>query len=287
MVGMPLADPWSIADAATELPTREFYMIADAMFDALDRRFEPQYSGMIEASKLLESWKLQELPQEVYGKFCCLCPVECRTDGQIDIFAYDSYSAFARLWCLVGIPHMQVPCQASLAPLWNFKPQSNSQDMRVAAEPLAEDSSYPTYMPALNRAGWYKYLFLELVSEPESLEKAMLTLCEDYKPNALNQPDLQKRDRSELKALQARATAIRTAAIPRVCQEVAAMQAARGGSAAPADAGAALAQQQQEVALKMQQLKMMQDVNNMANQNLVAGGLSFSMAAGNSYIPRY
>ncbi|KAF2873621.1 hypothetical protein BDV95DRAFT_474069, partial [Massariosphaeria phaeospora] len=56
MISLPLADPWRFADATTEAPTREFYMLADLVFDALDRRFEPQNTGMLEASKVLGSW---------------------------------------------------------------------------------------------------------------------------------------------------------------------------------------------------------------------------------------
>lgn len=52
----PYADPWRFADPLTELPTREFYVIADLLFEALDRKFEPQNTGMLEASKVLRSW---------------------------------------------------------------------------------------------------------------------------------------------------------------------------------------------------------------------------------------
>ncbi|KAF2272669.1 uncharacterized protein EI97DRAFT_385304 [Westerdykella ornata] len=64
----PLADPWRIADPATELPTREFYILADLIFDALDQRYEPKGTGLLEASKILESWKAQQLPEEVARK---------------------------------------------------------------------------------------------------------------------------------------------------------------------------------------------------------------------------
>lgn len=53
---MPYADPWRFANPLTELPTREFYVLADLLFDALDRKFEPQNTGMLEASKILKSW---------------------------------------------------------------------------------------------------------------------------------------------------------------------------------------------------------------------------------------
>ncbi|PVH92603.1 hypothetical protein DM02DRAFT_483986, partial [Periconia macrospinosa] len=53
---IPVADPWRFADAATEQPTREFYMIADLIYDAIDRKFEPRGTGLLEASKVLESW---------------------------------------------------------------------------------------------------------------------------------------------------------------------------------------------------------------------------------------
>lgn len=204
-----------------------------------------------------------------------------------ELFAYDSFSAMARLWCLEGIPHVMVPCQASLTPSWNFRPQSHSHEMKIPGEPVPENLAYPSYMPALNRAGWYKYIFLEMICEPEGLEKMLPAFCSDtYKPNVLNQPDLLKRDRTELTALTARASAIRTAAIPRVCQETAAaMQAVQGGGEGTQASSAGSAEQ--EVALKLQQLKMQQQLSNMANQNMVAGGQSFSMAAGNTYMPRY
>jgi hypothetical protein len=54
-----------VADPSTELPTREFYIIADLIFDALDRRYEPVNTGLLEASKMLESWRAQQLPEEV------------------------------------------------------------------------------------------------------------------------------------------------------------------------------------------------------------------------------
>jgi hypothetical protein len=57
----PLADPWRFADATTETPTREFYILADLLFDALDRKFEPRNTGLLEAPKILGSWaKLTE-----------------------------------------------------------------------------------------------------------------------------------------------------------------------------------------------------------------------------------
>jgi hypothetical protein len=57
----PLADPWRFADPVTEVPTREFYILADLLFDALDRRFEPKNTGLLEAPKIIGSWvKLTE-----------------------------------------------------------------------------------------------------------------------------------------------------------------------------------------------------------------------------------
>ena len=66
---LPLADPWRFADAATELPTREFYIIADLVFDSIDRKFEPHNTGLLEASKVLASWRAQDLPEEAARKF--------------------------------------------------------------------------------------------------------------------------------------------------------------------------------------------------------------------------
>ncbi|KAF2205695.1 hypothetical protein GQ43DRAFT_467959 [Delitschia confertaspora ATCC 74209] len=212
MVGMPLADPWRIADPTTEQPTREFFIIADLLFDGLDRRCEPQNTGMLEASKILQSWKAQGMANEV-----------------AELFAHDSFRAFGSLWALEGVPHFMVPCQPGLTPLWTAKPAPES--LKLLPELPAQSSPYPTYMPALNRSGWYKYLFLELLGEPESLEKILPLFCADtYRPNGAHHPNLTRRDRGEPSGLNARANQIRTGAIARVCQETAAvMQQTRSG----------------------------------------------------------
>lgn len=58
---LPLSDPWRFADPATETPTREFYILADLLYDALDRKFEPRNTGLLEAPKIIGSWvKLTE-----------------------------------------------------------------------------------------------------------------------------------------------------------------------------------------------------------------------------------
>jgi hypothetical protein len=58
---VPLADPWRFADPVTEVPTREFYILADLLFDALDRKIEPKNTGLLEAPKIIGSWvKLTE-----------------------------------------------------------------------------------------------------------------------------------------------------------------------------------------------------------------------------------
>ena len=101
-------------------------------------------------------------------------------------------------------------------PHWNAA-QTESREFSIAPELPPSTSLYPSYTPALNRAGWYRYLFLELVGEPEMLEKMLSAFCgETYKPNALNQPDLQKRDGSDPQGLAARANTLRTGAITRV-----------------------------------------------------------------------
>ncbi|KAF2112859.1 hypothetical protein BDV96DRAFT_601682 [Lophiotrema nucula] len=201
---LPLANPWRVADPTTELPTREFYILADLLFDALDRRCEPQNTGLLEASKILESWKAHGMAQEAF-----------------QLFQYDNYSAVGKLWVLAGIPHVMVPLPPFLAPSWNFQAQQHSHDMRIP-EPAPPTATYPAYFPAVNRAGWYKYLFLETICQPNNLHTLLSAFCaETYKPSALNQPDLQKQDRTEFPALAARANAVRNAALPRVCAETA------------------------------------------------------------------
>ncbi|KAF2011575.1 hypothetical protein BU24DRAFT_466268 [Aaosphaeria arxii CBS 175.79] len=213
---LPLADPWRVADTATELPTREFYIIADVVFDVLDRKFEPQGTGLLEASKILQSWRMQ-------GEI---------VDAAAQLFEYNTYSAFSRIWSLRNIPHILVPCQPSLMPSFNFQQQTHSQEMAVPS--ALNGTPYPTYMPALNRAGWYKYLFQESLLEPQHLDKLLTSFCaESYKPGVLNQPDLQRLDRNQSPALVARASALRQA-VNQVCQEIAAeMHVKQAGSASP------------------------------------------------------
>ncbi|KAF1940058.1 hypothetical protein EJ02DRAFT_456331 [Clathrospora elynae] len=196
----PLADPWRFADPVTELPTREFYILADLLFDALDRKVEPKNTGLLEAPKMLGSWaKL--------------------TEDARHLFSYKSYSAFAKLWSLEGIPHIMVPCQPALTPNWHFNQHSHAQDLKVISESPTPMSTYATYMPALNRPGWYKFLFLEMMHTPEDIGD-LIALCADtYKPGVLNHPDLNKRDKTQMPVLQARAAAIQTYAIGRVCEE--------------------------------------------------------------------
>lgn len=267
----------------TELPTREFYIIADLLFDAIDRKFEPQNTGLLEASKILQSWRLQGI-----------------AEGVAELFEYNSYSAFAKSWSKKGIPHVLVPAQTALMPSWNFQAQTQSDEMKIPHEPPADNAPYPVYFPALNRAGWYKSLFQDLISEPESLQKLMPTLCGDtYKPGVLNQPDIQRHDKTPVPGLAARVQVIQ-AQVTGVCEEILAeiqsKQASQGGHAGPTaqgDAAAAqqaqqsLAEAQMAAQLKMQSLQMQQQINQQMNQQMVQGGLSMSMAAGNMYKPNY
>lgn len=179
-----------------------------------------------------------------------------------------------------------VPCQPSLMPIWNFQQQSHSQEMAVAAESDLAKATYPAYMPALNRAGWYKFFFLDVIQDPESVEKTLPILCGDaYNPGVLNQPDFQKRDKTPLAALAARVTAIHTAALSRAYQDMTAQSQGTHGAAAQAQPSGGMSQQ--EAALKLQSLQAQQQINNMMNQNMTQGGLSFSMAAGNVYKPSH
>lgn len=184
----------------TEQPTREFYILADLLFEALDRKFEPQNTGILEAPKVLRSWI--ELTQDAYR-----------------LFSYNDYNALARMWSIEGIPHVMVPVQPSLTPVWNFSQHSHAQDLKINAMP---NMDYVTYLPALNRAGWYKFFFLEMLAGSDDLGKLLSSVCADtYKPGVLNQPDLNKRDKSDIPALHARAAEIQGVAIRRACEEAA------------------------------------------------------------------
>lgn len=118
---------------------------------------------------------------------------------------------------------MMVPCQASLSPLWDFQQPVHAETVKVPMGRVLEDTTTPTYMPAINRAGYYKYLFLEMMHEPEALEGMLTKFCADtYNPSVLNQPDVQKRDRSVLPGVAAQAATIRSACVSLVSQETAA-----------------------------------------------------------------
>ena len=200
---------------------------------------------------------------------------------------------------------MMVPIQPSLMPTWNFQTQIHAQELKIQDDSGLATVSYPTYMPALNRAGWYKYLFINVLHQPEELEKMLNTFCADtYKPNILNHPDIQKRDKNEPVGLVSRATAISTMAVSRVCEEVVAhMQGAsrqeEGSRQVGAPAGEAQGQAQgqaqtdnggmteADMALKMHSLQIQQQFNNMMNHTMTQGGINFSSATGNAYRPNY
>lgn len=197
-----------------------------------------------------------------------------------ELFAHDSYGAFGKMWSLQGVPHILVPCQPELMPTWNFQQQVHSQDLKVQEETALATASYPSYMPALNRAGWYKYCFLNWLHQAEDLEKMLSAFCADsYNPGIFNQPDLQKRDKNESPSLVSRATAISTTAVSRVCQEVVARmqgnsqdRAKQGGGAQ--GQGLHAAQQAQyngevtdpEAALKVHSLQIQQQLSHMMNR---------------------
>jgi hypothetical protein len=113
-----------------------------------------------------------------------------------------------------------VPCQPALTPNWNFSQHTHAQEVKMMTEAPLTTSTYATYMPALNRAGWYKFFFLEMVHAPEDIGDVIPRLCADtYKPDLLNHPDIEKRDKTDVPALQARAAEIQTYALGRVCEE--------------------------------------------------------------------
>jgi hypothetical protein len=116
-------------------------------------------------------------------------------------------------------------------PQWNFQEESHAQDMRIPLQFPSAGAQYPSYMPALNRAGWYKSLFLEAVSEPETLSRMLSQFCgHSYRPGILQHPDVQKQDKTELPALTERAKSVRTV-LQRVCEETAAaMQATQNAT---------------------------------------------------------
>jgi hypothetical protein len=137
----------------------------------------------------------------------------------VGLFSHNDYHALTRMWSIEGVPHVLVPVRPSLTPVWNFNQHSHAQDLKINAMP---NMDYVTYLPALNRAGWYKFFFLEMLAGSDDLGKLLASVCADtYKPGVLNQPDLNKRDKSEIPALHARAAEIQGVAIRRACEEAA------------------------------------------------------------------
>jgi hypothetical protein len=206
---------------------------------------------------------------------------------------HDSYTAFGKLWSLEGIPHLLVPLEPALSPLWNFQQQSHAQELRIPSGPALADNIKPTYIPALNRAGFYKYFLITMLEDPESLDKMLTSFCPDtYIPSIMNQPDVQRRDKTPIPELAARAAAVQHAAVSRVCKEMASVRQTNHPQQTQPDSGTPVARpvegmMQEEMMLKMQSLKLQQQANNMMNQTVIGGGLSFSTAAGNSHTPNY
>ena len=179
-----------------------------------------------------------------------------------------------------------VPAQPLLSPSWSAQPKL--QTLKISPELPAPNTPYTTYIPALNRSGWYKYLFLELVGEPEGLEKLIPRFCADtYNPSGAGHPDLTRRERNEPAPLSARANHIRTNAIARVCQEAASSVNAINASSGSVQIEQGDGMSEAEVAAKMQSLQIQNQMSNMTNQTMITGGRSSSTAAGNVYVPRF
>jgi hypothetical protein len=111
MSTLPLADPWRFADPATNLPTREFFIIADLIFDTIDRKFEPQSTGLMEASKMLESWRVQGFADEAARKsmagtgLLSLMRIQSfsRMTPILLLPNYGALSTSLTSWCLVNL----------------------------------------------------------------------------------------------------------------------------------------------------------------------------------------
>jgi hypothetical protein len=203
-----------------------------------------------------------------------------------ELFSYDSYTAFAKLWSLEGIPHVMVPVDAHLRPQWNFEYKAHGHALRIPLEFPPAGTPYPRYIPALNRAGWYKYLFMEAASEPDSLSKMVSLFCSDtYRPGILQHPDVNKQDRTEIPALATRAKSVRNV-LERVCQETAAaMQTAAQtgiapGMQQPQSGGGGGGLNQQDVAAQMQAMKMQQQMSQMMAQQMAASGEAVNRMSG-------
>lgn len=213
-------------------------------------------------------------------------------DMKVGLWSYNGYTALAHMWSLQGIPHLMVPVQPDLAPTWNFDQTAHAQDLKVIAQPPTPASTYATYIPALNRAGWYKFFFLEIMHGPEDIGKLLPALCADtYKPGVLNHPDLNKRDRSDIPGLQARAAEIQTTAIKRVCDEAkTAMMldpnvslSSTTSTATPGSAtgsGSLQPGSAEDVAVRMHQIQMERQFNDMAVKTVLGGGVTFGPMGG-------
>jgi hypothetical protein len=169
---------------------------------------------------------------------------------------------------------MMVPCQADLTPKWNFNQQLHGQEAKVRPDVPTPMTMYPTYMPALNRTGWYKFFFLEMMHSPDDIGDLMPALCANtYKPRTLNHPDLNRRDKTEVAALQARAAEIQTYAIARACEETKVAMAVdpdvplahthpTGAASGPAQTGANMTPE--DMAVRMHKIQAERQFNDMA-----------------------
>lgn len=189
-----------------------------------------------------------------------------------------------------------VPIQPSLMPVWNFDQQSHAQELKMIAQAPPATAMYATYMPALNRAGWYKFFFLEMLHAPDDASKLLNAFCADtYRPGILNHPDMNKRDRSEISALQARAKSIEQTALGRVREEmrIAMMldpnETLRAGPHGQVPQGQAAQSpgsiqpgSQEDVALRMHKIQMERQFNDMAVKTVLGGGITFGPMGGSS-----
>lgn len=218
----------------------------------------------------------------------------------VELFEYDSYKAFSRLWSLQGIPHVLVPTEPTLIPtLGSFAiPEPQSLGGRVLSPaqvpPIATaHSQFPTYMPALSFESYVKSIFFDNFEGPENFPKVITSRCGDlYKPG--QHPDMSLYDPTCPPGLQAKVKTSLQAAVERVLIEIAQERAAREAPPAPTVAARPLAQPTSEdmtaleAQLKMQHLQTMSSTNDVLNQTMAHGGQSFNASASNGvWVQKY
>ncbi|KAH8724302.1 hypothetical protein GQ44DRAFT_773232 [Phaeosphaeriaceae sp. PMI808] len=151
--------PWSILIPGTEQASPQFIAYLSFLFDAIDQRFEPRNTGLLEAFKIVEFWKL-ESPEQDHS-----------------MFIPDNYRLMGLLWGFCGAEHVMLPCDSKCRPATASSMVAPiNPGMEIIFQGRNNSAGGLQFLPAMTRRGFVYWYFTDLCQNPSDVKKYMKAL---------------------------------------------------------------------------------------------------------------